>query len=146
MIQNQNTVLDGTGHIVGGEAQLRNGAKHTVGGNAAELAGLDGHTTGQFGGSHSHGNDGTLKHVLRAGDDLTKLALAAIQLADLQVIGILVLGDGDDLTDHHVLDILGQGLEALYLGARIGHTVAIRFNIYIADVGVIRQPLHRKFH
>ena len=62
------------------------------------------------------------------------------------MIGILVLGDGHDLTDHHVLDILGQDFKSLHLGSGIRHTVAIGFNIYIADVGIIRQPFHGKFH
>ena len=141
-IENENAVFLLARHIVRGQSQLAHGAKHTVGLYAAQLACLDGYVAGQLGHGDRRGDDGALKDVLRARDDLCHIAAAEIHLADQQMVAVFVGGDLLDLCDDNIFDVVAKHGVALDLGAGVGHAVAVILNIHIADVNVVRQPFH----
>lgn len=55
-----------------------------------------------------------------AGDDLHRLLLADIELADLQMVGIRVIDNLEDLAGHNVVDLRAEVVNLLDLGA--GHS------------------------
>ena len=148
LVQDQNTIGLLAGAVMLGQIHLTEGAEHTVGGNAAELAGLDGDIAGEVSHGQSGGNDSALKDVLGAGDDLLDAlgGSTAVHLADEEVIGIGVTLHLDDAGHHHVDDILTQYLIALHLGAGVGQLFAVVADGNVLYVDVIRKPVHRKIH
>ena len=107
---------------------------------------FDGDVAGQLCHGNGGGNDRAFKHVLRTRYDLGGLAAADVHLADQKVVAVLVRSDREDLCHNNVFNVLTERFIALNLGARIGHTVTIVFDIYIADVDEVSKPFHRKIH
>ena len=139
--EDADAVLDGLGHVVRGQPQLADGAKHTERLHAAQLARLDVYAAGQRGVCLGDGDDRALENILRAGHDLDGLALSDIHRADLQVVGILMFFDGKNASDDDVLDVRAEDGVALDLGAGIGHAVAEFLIRNIGDIDEVGQPV-----
>ena len=122
--ENEDAVLDRLGHIVECEIQFCDRAEHSVRLNAAELACLDGNVTRKMRNGDSRGDDVALVDVLRARDDLSH-RLSDVDLTDPEVVGVGVALHFENLCNDHVADILAENLVALYLRARVGHSVAV---------------------
>ena len=99
-------------------------AEHTEGFNSAEFSCLDGNITGEVSYGNSRGDDIALVYVLRACNYLRYLA-TNIYLVDPEVVGVGVALHFNDLGNYYVLYILAKYLIALYLGAGVGHSVAV---------------------
>ena len=123
-IENENTVLNLTGHIVACKVKLAHRAEHTVGGNSTELAGLDCDVTGEVRYGNSRRNDVAHVYVLRACNDLCKLAITNVHLADEEVVGVGVSFHRNNLCHNYVLNVFTENLEALNLRACVSHSVA----------------------
>ncbi len=88
--------------MLGGEVQLLEGAEHAVGGHATELALFNLCTAGEQG--FVLGNRHQVAHmdVPCAGDDLGRLRLSHVDLADPHVVAVRVFLHGENLAHHHI--------------------------------------------
>ena len=109
------------GEIVGGHVQLLDGAEHTVGGHAAELALGDLHAAGEQGVVQGRRDQIPHVHVPRTGTDLNRLTLPHVDLGHQHVVGVGVLFDGQDLAHLYIFHFLAQVLGDFHLGAGDGH-------------------------
>ena len=141
LAENADTVLDRLGHIVRGQPQLADGAEHTVRLHAAELAGLDVYAAGQGRICLGDRNHRALENILRAGHNLHRLARTDVDRADLQVVGVFVLFNGQNPSDDDIFDVGAEHGVALDLRAGVGHAVAEGFIRNIADVDEVGQPV-----
>ena len=111
----------GVGEVPLVQAQLVEAAQHAVGDHAPELALLDLHAAGQGGLVQGHGHQVPRVDVPGAGDDLHRLGLAHVHLADPHVVGVGVALHGQHPAHHHVGDLRAQVVGELHLGAGEGH-------------------------
>ena len=86
--QNKDAILNRIGEVVRGQPQLAERAEHPIAWHAAQLALFDLLTAMDGGVIQRHGDKIALLQILRAGDDLQRLLLPRIHLADPEVIGI----------------------------------------------------------
>ena len=114
-LQDPDAVGEHAGQVVLGQAQLGEGAQHAVGYLASELALGDVHAAGQPGIVQRGGHQVALVDVLRAGDDLHRLFLAHVHLADEHVVRVGMAHHGEHLAHHHVLDIRVHPLPGFHL-------------------------------
>ena len=142
VIENPDTVGIGIGQIVLGQTQLGKGAEHTVGLYAPELALGDMHTADQPGIVQRSGNQIAFMDILCAGDDLHRLFLTHIHLADPHVIGILVANNGNNLTHLDIADLGVHTLVSFHLLAENGQSFYIFF---IGNMGKINEFLVEPF-
>ena len=68
-----------------------------------------------------HGHQVAGVDVPGAGDDLHRLGLAGVDLADPHVVGVGVALHGQDAAHHHVGDLSAQVVGQLHLGPGQGH-------------------------
>ena len=126
---------DGVGIVMlGGEAQLLQRAQHPVGHHAPELALFDFRAVGEQGLVLGHGHQITHMDIPCAGDDLGRLRLSHVDLADPHVVAVRVLFHGQNLAHHHVFQGLIQRRDGFHLGAGEGHGLV---KLPVADVGNI---------
>ena len=126
---------DGVGIVMlGGEAQLLQRAQHPVGHHAPELALFDFRTVGEQGLVLGHGHQIAHMDIPCAGDDLGRLRLSHVDLADPHVVAVRVLFHGQNFAHHHVFQGLIQRRDGLHLGAGEGHGLV---KLPVADVGNI---------
>ena len=126
---------DGVGIVMlGGEAQLLQRAQHPVGHHAPELALFDFRAVGEQGLVLGHGHQIAHMDIPCAGDDLGRLRLSHVDLADPHVVAVRVLFHGQNLAHHHVFQGLIQRRDGLHLGAGEGHGLV---KLPVADVGNI---------
>ena len=126
---------DGVGIVMlGGEAQLLQRAQHPVGHHAPELALFNFRAVGEQGLVLGHGHQIAHMDIPCAGDDLGRLRLPHVHLADPHVVAVRVLFHGQNLAHHHVFQGLIQRRDGLYLGAGEGHGLV---KLPVADVGNI---------
>ena len=121
VVQKRGGLDDGAGEIMNGDVQLLEGAEHTGGLHAAELALGDLRAAGQQGVVERRGDKVALMHVPGAGADLDGGLLADVDLRDQHVVGVGVLFKLEDFADLDVFDGLAQVLGHLDLGAGNGH-------------------------
>ena len=146
-IENEDTVGGCVRHIVEGKTKLLDGAEHTFGNLAAELTAFDLMTACELGhslfisGAIANGNVCALKDVFRCGHDLNRL-FAAVYLTDHESFCVGVLFDFLDQTDSDILNLVTEELKALDLGACVGHSVAIFFDVNIVAIHKIGKPFH----
>jgi hypothetical protein len=132
--------------VVGADRQLVLGEDHAVGLDAAQLGPLELGPVGHHRAGESDGHRLAVRHVGRAANDLARLAVADVDHADAEAIGVRVALGGEHAADDEVLQ-RGHAVrvDALDLGA--GHRQAlgelVRRQPGVA-VGV--QPLDRKSH
>ena len=126
---------DGIGVVVlGSEVQFLQRAQHPVGHHAPELALFDLRAVGEQGLVLGHGHQITHMDIPCAGDDLGRLRLSHVDLADPHVVAVRVLFHGQNLAHHHVFQGLIQRRDGLHLGAGEGHGLV---ELPVADVGNI---------
>ena len=126
---------DGIGIVMlGGEVQFLQRAQHPVGLHAPELAFFDFYAAGQQGLVLGHGHQITHMDIPCAGDDLGRLRLSHVDLADPHVVAVRVLFHGQNLAHHHVFQGLIQRCDGFHLGAGEGHGLV---KLPVADVGNI---------
>ena len=126
---------DGVGIVMlGGEAQLLQRAQHPVGHHTTELALFNFRAVGEQGLVLGHGHQIAHMDIPCAGDDLGRLCLSHVNLADPHVVAVRVLFHGQNLAHHHVFQGLIQRRDGLYLGAGEGHGLV---KLPVADVGNI---------
>ena len=147
VVQNPDAVSVSTGQIVLSQAQLGKGAEHTVGQFAPELALGDVHAAGQPGVVQSGGHQIAFMDILGTGDDLNRLGLSHIHLADPHMIGVGVAHHGQDLADHHILDFSVHPLIGFHLLTEHGQG----FNKFlIGHIGKVNEffiePFSVEFH
>ena len=121
VVQQGGGLDDGIGEIPLVQAQLTEGAEHTVGQNAPQLALLDLLPSGEGGLVQGHGHQVAHVDIPRPGADLDGLLFAHVQLADPHVVAVGVALHLLDAAHHHVLDLRAQVLGDLHLGAGEGH-------------------------
>ena len=120
--------------VLGGEAQFLERAQHTVGEYAPELALFDFRAVGEQGLVLGHGHQIAHMDIPCAGDDLGRLRLSHVDLADPHVVAVRVLFHGQNLAHHHVFQGLIQRRDGFHLGAGEGHGLV---KLPVADVGNI---------
>ena len=131
---------DGVGEVPLVQVQLAERAQHAVGHLAPELALLDLLASGEGGFVQGHRDQISRMNVPGPGDDLDGLSLTHIQLADPHVVGVGVADHRDDLSHHHVGDLLPQIVGELHLRTGQGHGLGKVFVI-----GVHRDELPEPF-
>ena len=120
--------------MLGSETQLLERAQHSVGEDTPELALFDLHAAGQQGLVQGGGYQIPHMDIPCAGDDLHRLALPHIDLADPHMVAVRVLLHGENLANNHVFQGLIQRRDGLHLGAGEGHGLV---KLPVADVGNI---------
>ena len=126
---------DGVGIVMlGGEVQFLQRAQHPVGHHAPELALFDFRAVGEQGLVLGHGHQIAHMDIPCAGDDLGRLRLSHVDLADPHVVAVRVLFHGQNLAHHHIFQGLIQRRDGLHLGAGEGHGL---IKLPVADVGNI---------
>ena len=91
-----------------GHAELTGRAEHAVRGHAAQLRLLDLEPAGELSSHHRAGHTHPSSDVRRAADDLDQFASAGVHLADMQVIGILMVAAFNDFSNHDTREIGGR--------------------------------------
>ena len=132
-----------------GQAQLLERAHHAVGDLAAQLASGDLDPAGQGGLVQRDRADLTHRiggHVGRAGDDLDRLALPHVELADFEMVGVRMVNDRQHLAGHDVFDLRAEVENLLDLGAGHGKPCVILLGRDAGNIGIIRKPGKRQFH
>ena len=84
--------------------------------------------------------NGRRRHIGCAGDDLHRLLLADIELADLQMVGIRVIDNLEDLAGHNVVDLRAEVVNLLDLGAGHSQLGIILLRGDAVHIGIIRKP------
>ena len=126
---------DGVGIVMlGGEAQLLQRAQHPVGHHAPELALFNFRAVGEQGLVLGHGHQIAHMDIPCAGDNLGRLRLSHVDLADPHVVAVRVLFHGQNLAHHHIFQRLVQRRHGFHLGAGEGHGLV---KLPVADVGNI---------
>ena len=126
---------DGVGIVMlGGEAQLLQRAQHPVGHHAPELALFDFRAVGEQGLVLGHGHQIAHMDIPCAGDDLGRLRLSHVDLADPHVVAVRVLFHGQNFAHHYIFQGLIQRRDGFHLGAGEGHGLV---KLSVADVGNI---------
>ena len=141
--QEQNAVLARIRYTAVGQAQLLERAHHAVGSYAAQLALGDLHAAGQRGLVLCNRADlanGLGSNVGRTGNDLYRLLLTEVELADFQVVGIRMIHNGEDLAGNNIFDLLTEVVNLLDLGAGHGQLGIILLRGDAGHIGVIRKP------
>ena len=126
-----------------GQTQLLERAHHAVGRHAAQLALGDLHAARQGGLVQADRADlanGRRRYIGCAGDDLHRLLLADIELADLQMVGIRVIDNLEDLAGHNIVDLRTEVVTLLDLGARHSQLGIILLRGDAVHIGIIRKP------
>ena len=121
LLDNPDAVLNGVGEIPQGQPQLLQRAEHSVGLFPPELALGDVNAPGQPGVVEGRRHQIALVDILSAGDNLHRLILSHIHLADPHMVGIFMADDGNHLAHHYILDFLVHGLIGFHLLAENGH-------------------------
>ena len=138
---------DGVGVVMlGGEAQLLQGAEHTVGRHATELALLDLDAAGKEGLVQGRRHQVAHVDVPRAGDDLDGLGLAHVQLADPHVVAVRVALHGKEPAHRDVFQGFVENLRDLHLGAGEGHGLGEIPVAHLGHVHELVEPFTGKFH
>ena len=141
--QEQDAVLARIRHAAVGQAEFLERAHHAVGRHAAQLALGDLHTARQGGLVQADRADlanGRRRYIGCAGDDLHRLLLADIELADLQMVGIRVIDNLEDLAGHNVVDLRAEVVNLLDLGAGHSQLGIILLRGDAVHIGIIRKP------
>ena len=118
--------------MLGGETQLLERAKHSVGEDAPELALFDLHAAGQQGLVQGGGYQIPHMDIPCAGDNLHRLALPHIDLTDPHMVAVRVLLHGENLAHDHVFQGFVQSRHRFHLGAGEGHGLV---KLPVADIG-----------
>ena len=84
--------------------------------------------------------NGRRRYIGCAGDDLHRLLLADIELADLQMVGIRVIDNLEDLAGHNVVDLRAEVVNLLDLGAGHSQLGIILLRGDAVHIGIIRKP------
>ena len=121
LLENPDAVLNGVGEIPQGQTQLLQRAEHSVGLFPPELALGDVNAPGQPGVVEGRRHQISLVDILGTGDNLHRLILPHIHLADPHMVGIFVADDGKHLAYDNILDFLVHGLIGFHLLAENGH-------------------------
>ena len=127
------------------QAQLGQPAEHAVGHNAAQLALLNFHATGQGGFVQGHGHQVAGMDVPCTGDDLNGLALASIHLADPHMVGVGMALHGQETPHNNIGNLRAQVLGGLHLGAGEGHGFSELFIISIHG-DELAEPFSAQIH
>ena len=141
--QEQDAVLARIRHAAVGQAEFLERAHHAVGRHAAQLALGDLYAARQGGLVQADRADlanGSRRYIGCAGDDLHRLLLADIELADLQMVGVRMVDNGQDLAGHNVFDLCAEVVDLLDLGAGHGQLGIILLRGDAGHIGIIRKP------
>ena len=142
LFNEEDAVLNGIGEIVLGQTQFTQRAEHPVALYATELSLFYMYTAGQICADHRHRHQCALHNILCAGHDLDRCISANVYLADLEMVGVLVGRNGNQLADNDILDSVAFCFISFYLRAAHGHAGA-EFLDGNAAVHIISQPFHR---
>ena len=130
---------DAVGEVPLVQIQLLQGAQHTVGEDAPQLALLDLLAAGQGRLVEGHRHHVAGVDVPGTGDDLDRLRLPHVQLADPHVVAVRVVLHGQDAAHHYIGDLSSQVLGGLHLGTREGHGLGKLFVIGV-NVHKLAEP------
>ena len=145
VIEDPDAVFIGRRAVVDGEAELFERAQHAVRLHAAELSLRDVDAAGKIGIVLGNGDKVAFRYILRAGDDLKGLALADVYHADPHVVGVFVLGHGQNLADDDIFDVLVHACGRLDLLTGDGHDLVV-FLIGCGDIDKLFEPFSRNIH
>ena len=141
--QEQDAVLAGIRYAAVAQAEFLERAHHAVGRHAAQLSLGDLYAAGQGGLVQADRADlanGRRRYIGCASDDLRRLLLADIELADLQMVGVRMVDNGQDLAGHNVFDLCAEVVDLLDLGAGHGQLGIILLRGDAGHIGIIRKP------
>ena len=84
--------------------------------------------------------NGRRRYIGCAGDDLHRLLLADIELANLQMVGIRVIDNLEDLAGNNIFDLCAEIVNLLDLGAGHSQLGIILLRRDAGHIGIIRKP------
>ena len=147
VIEDPDAVGEHAGQVVLGQTQLGEGAEHTVGRFAPELALGDVNAAGEPGVMQRRGYQIALMDILGAGDDLHGGIASHVHLANPHMIGVGVAHHGQNLAHDHVFDLRVQPLPGFHLLTEDGQGL---HEFLIGDVRQVYeflvQPFSVEFH
>ena len=146
LLQQEDAVLGSVRKIPFGQIELCNRAHHAVGHHASELTLCDFDSVWQLGFVQSCRNHIAYMDIGGSGDNLDRLLLPNIQLADDQVVGIRVWLHRQNLSYHYIFYIFKFGGPALHLGAGHTHRFGKIPHGDVSNIYIIFQPSDRKIH
>ncbi len=133
---------DGIGEVMlRRHAELLERAEHAVRLDAAQRALFDLHAIGQVRAGKRCGDIVADVDIPRARDDLHRLGVAHIHLADPHMVGILVALHRHDPANDHVLKVFVGALDGLYLRAGERHLVVEFLIGDILEVNEFVEPI-----
>ena len=118
--KDEDAVLDGVGEVVDCDAQFGDGAHHALRDLTAHLALGDLGAAGDHGVVERDGDVIAFGQVLRGRDDLERCIAPAVDLADPELVGVLMFFQGKQVADDDVLQSFAFLLVGLDLGAGDG--------------------------
>ena len=92
-----------------------------------------------------HGDEVAYSYILRAGDDLDRLAVSNVDLADPHMIGVFVLRHRKNLADDDVFDVFVHARGRFDLLTGDGHDLVV-FLIGCGDIDKLFEPFSRNIH
>ena len=125
--QDGGSLDDAIGEITLVQCQLGQGAQHTVGGHATELALGDFDAAGQQTLVLGYGHQVAHMDVPSAGADLDGLVLAHVHLGDPHMVAVGMPLHGQNFAHHHIFKLSGVIFISLHLGTGEGHCLGKRF-------------------
>jgi hypothetical protein len=131
--------------VVLAEADLAARAEHAVGPLAAQLATLDLHAARHDGAEGRQRHEIADRHVERAAADLERLAVAGVDVDELDAVGLGVRSEGEDPGDHDAVETLAEVVDRLDGHAEVAHLLAERDRMAL-DGGELTQPRQQDLH
>ncbi len=130
---------------IAGDVQLVARAEHALGGDAHLLGPLDASVAGQDGARQGDRHALARGDVVRAADDVERLARADVDGRQVKPIGVRMLLDREQLADHDRAPVGAPLLDALDFHAEQGQPLGQLLG-RLLDVDVLAEPVQRNSH
>jgi hypothetical protein len=114
--------------VIGRDAEFVSGAHHAEGFHATQLGRLDGEF-GQLGTHHGARGLHALHHIRGTTDDLQQIALADVDTANLELVGVGVLFKGHNAGHDHAAEFRRDRIDLFNFEAGHGQQFAQRIGI-----------------
>jgi hypothetical protein len=132
--------------VVVAEAELPARAQHAVGPLAAHLAPGDLHPSGHDRAEGREGDQVALGHVEGTAGDLQGLAVAGVDIDQLDLVGVGVRAQGQHLRHDDAVEALADALDRLDRHAEVAHDVAEGDGVVVGEGRELPQPGEEDLH
>jgi hypothetical protein len=131
--------------VVGAEAHLAGRAQHAVGPLAPHLAAADLQAAGHGRADGGQGDQVAGRHVERPAGDLQRLAVASVDIDQVDLVGVGVRARGEDPGHDDPAEPLADAVELLDGRAEVAELLADGLGVAL-DGGEVPQPRQKDLH